>query len=57
MKDDEKNKIDRLEMEQSLERFNCFFFGVDWAEGSGNTRGDIISKENNVVTVRFKTVS
>lgn len=32
------------------------FIGVDWAEGSGNTRGDVISKHDNVVEVQFRTV-
>ncbi|MCK4827742.1 hypothetical protein KA005_69080 [bacterium] len=26
---------------------------VDWAEGSGNNRGDITKRESNVVHVRF----
>jgi hypothetical protein len=30
--------------------------GVDWAKDSGMVRGDILSKEGNVVHVRFKTV-
>ena len=31
--------------------------GIDWAEGSGYSRGDIISKSGNVTEVRFKSVT
>jgi len=30
------------------------WIGVDWAVGSGMNRGDIVSRESNVVHVRFK---
>lgn len=36
--------------------FCQFFFGVDFAENSGMNRGDIISRNNNVIEVQFKTV-
>lgn len=33
------------------------YMGVDWAEGSGMNRGDIFKREENVIHVRFKTVT
>ena len=32
------------------------FLGVDWAVDSGMNRGDVISRNDNVIEVRFKTV-
>ena len=31
--------------------------GVDWAKDSGMNRGDIIARDGNVITIRFKTVT
>lgn len=33
------------------------FMGVDWAKDSGMNLGDVISRNNNVIEVRFKTVT
>lgn len=33
------------------------FIGVDWAEDSGMNRGDVISRNDNVIEVRFKTAT
>lgn len=30
--------------------------GIDWAKGSGMTRGDVISRNDNIIEVRFRTV-
>lgn len=32
-------------------------FGADWTKDSGMNRGDIMSRNDNVVEVRFKTVT
>jgi len=33
------------------------YVGVDWAKDSGMNRGDVISRHDNVIEVRFKTVT
>jgi hypothetical protein len=38
-----------------FQQFTTHYFGIDWAENSGMNRGDIISRKNNVIEVRFKT--
>lgn len=31
--------------------------GVDWSRGQGMIRGEIVSRKDNVIEVRFKTVA
>ena len=32
------------------------WMGIDWAKDSGMNRGDVISRNNNVIEVRFRTL-
>jgi hypothetical protein len=49
---DESNKIKRR---KGLDY--PIFIGVDWAKDSGMNRGDVMSRNDNVIEVRFKTVT
>lgn len=31
--------------------------GVDWSRGHGMIRGEVVSRKDNVIEVRFKTVA
>lgn len=33
-----------------------FIIGIDWAKDSGNNRGDVIQRKDNITFVRFKTL-
>ncbi len=39
-----------------LDALKYLLLGIDWAEDSGMNRGDIISRSENVIYVRFKAV-
>jgi len=55
MKGIEKRKGYKYESTTNLPPFS--FIGVDWAKDSGMNRGDIMSRNDNVIEVRFKTVT
>lgn len=57
---DEPNKIKKrkgfqYEPVTKLPEFS--FIGVDWAKNSGMNRGDVISRNDNVIEIRFKTAT
>ena len=70
MKDDNKPPVIIISTPDSHESFfyklwveeqaampGAMWAGVDWAKDSGMNRGDVIKRDGNVTTVRFKTVT
>ena len=52
-----KRKGYRYEPITRLPPFGFKLMGVDWAKGSGMNRGDVISRDGNIIEVQFKTVN